>query len=107
VKQLPLAAISHLTAGRSHGSLLPFPAGVGAVDGGLVGALVLYGARAAPAAGAVLLYRGLSLSLPVALSAMAWARALAARLRDRRGRPPRGPDAPGARRAANVSSRVS
>jgi uncharacterized membrane protein YbhN (UPF0104 family) len=50
---------------------LPMPAGVGAVDGGLIGALVLYGAPLAPAAAAVLLYRGISLSLPIALGALA------------------------------------
>ena len=48
---------------------LPLPAGLGVVDGGLVGALVLYGAPVAPAAAAVLLYRGISLVLPAALSA--------------------------------------
>jgi hypothetical protein len=46
---------------------LPLPAGLGAVDGGLIGALVLYGAPAAPAAAAVLLYRGISLGLPAVL----------------------------------------
>lgn len=51
----------------------PIPAGLGAAEGGLIGALVLYGARAVPAAGAVLLYRGISLGLAVALSAAAWA----------------------------------
>jgi hypothetical protein len=51
---------------------VPVPAGLGAVEGGLIGALVVYGAPAAPAAGAVLLYRGISLALAVALSAMAW-----------------------------------
>jgi uncharacterized protein (TIRG00374 family) len=56
----------------SLGALLPLPAGIGGVEGGLIGALVLYGARAAPAAGAVLLYRGISLSLPVALGGLAW-----------------------------------
>jgi uncharacterized membrane protein YbhN (UPF0104 family) len=49
---------------------LPLPAGLGAVDGGLIGALVLYGAPAAPAAAAVLLYRGISLSLPAVLGAV-------------------------------------
>lgn len=62
----------------SLGTVLPVPAGIGAVEGGLIGALVLYGAPAGPAAGAVLLYRGLSLSLPVTLSAAAWAVAPAA-----------------------------
>ena len=49
---------------------LPLPAGLGAVDGGLIGALVLYGAPAAPAAAAVLLYRGISLSVPAVLGAI-------------------------------------
>ena len=65
----------------SLGSLLPLPAGIGAVEGGLIGALVLYGVPAAPAAGAVLLYRGISLSLPLGLSATAWIMAPATRLR--------------------------
>lgn len=89
----------------SLGSLLPVPAGIGAVEGGLIGALVLYGAPAAPAAGAVLLYRGISLSLPVTFSAVAWALAPAARLRERGGR--RRPRAPRAQRAAPASSRAS
>jgi hypothetical protein len=55
------------------GSLLPLPLGIGAVEGGLIGALALYGAPLLPAAGAVLLYRGISLLVPVALSACAWA----------------------------------
>jgi uncharacterized membrane protein YbhN (UPF0104 family) len=49
---------------------LPLPGGLGAVDGGLIGALVLYGAPASSAAAAVLLYRGLSLALPVVLGAI-------------------------------------
>jgi uncharacterized membrane protein YbhN (UPF0104 family) len=68
--------LSIIVMGYLVGSLstaLPVPGGLGAVEGGLIGALVLYGAPAAPAAGAVLLYRGISLSLPVALSACAWA----------------------------------
>jgi uncharacterized membrane protein YbhN (UPF0104 family) len=49
---------------------LPIPAGLGVLEGGLIGALVLYGAPAAPAAAAVLLYRGISLSVPIALGAL-------------------------------------
>jgi uncharacterized membrane protein YbhN (UPF0104 family) len=49
---------------------LPVPAGLGALDGGLIGALVLYGSPAAPAAAAVFLYRGISLSVPVVLGAI-------------------------------------
>jgi uncharacterized membrane protein YbhN (UPF0104 family) len=51
----------------------PIPAGLGVLEGGLIGALVLYGAPPGPAAGAVLLYRGISLGLPLAASATAWA----------------------------------
>jgi uncharacterized membrane protein YbhN (UPF0104 family) len=56
----------------SLGSALPIPAGLGAVDGGLLGALVLYGAPLAPAAAAVILYRGISLGLAVALGGCGW-----------------------------------
>ncbi len=70
----------------SLGTVLPLPAGIGAVEGGLFGALVLYGAPAAPTAGAVLLYRGVSVSLPVVLSAAAWALAPGGALRHRRPR---------------------
>jgi uncharacterized membrane protein YbhN (UPF0104 family) len=68
-------AIGVIVMGYLVGSLagaLPLPGGLGAVDGGLIGALVLYGSPAAPAAAAVLLYRGLSLALPVALGASGW-----------------------------------
>jgi uncharacterized membrane protein YbhN (UPF0104 family) len=67
--------VSIIVMGYLVGSLagsLPLPAGLGVVEGGMIGALVLYGAPAAPAAGAVLLYRAVSLSLPVALGALAW-----------------------------------
>jgi uncharacterized membrane protein YbhN (UPF0104 family) len=56
----------------SLASALPLPAGLGAVDGGLLGALVLYGAAPAPAAAAVLLYRAVSLSVPVMLGTIGW-----------------------------------
>jgi uncharacterized membrane protein YbhN (UPF0104 family) len=56
----------------SLGSAVPIPAGLGAVEGGLIGALVLYGAPVGPSTGAVLLYRGVSLLVPVGLGAPAW-----------------------------------
>ena len=65
--------LSVIMMGYLVGSLagaLPLPAGLGAVDGGLIAALVLYGAPVAPAAAAVLLYRGISLSLPALLGAI-------------------------------------
>ena len=55
----------------SLGSALPLPGGLG-VAGGMIGALVLYGAPAAPTAAAVLLYRGIALSLPLVLGVVAW-----------------------------------
>ena len=67
----------------SLGAAVPVPAGLGAVEGGLIGALVLYGAPAGPAAGAVLLYRAVSLLLPVGLGAPAWALLPVTRLRRR------------------------
>lgn len=67
----------------SLASAAPVPGGFGAVEGGLIGALVLYGVPAGPAASAVLLYRGVSLLLPVALSACAWLLLPAASLRGR------------------------
>ena len=49
------------------GNLVPLPAGIGGVELGLVGALVLYGAHAVTATAAVLLYRAIQLWLPAAL----------------------------------------
>lgn len=49
------------------GGLVPIPGGVGSVDGGLIGALVLYGTGATQAAVAVLAYRALVLWLPIGL----------------------------------------
>jgi uncharacterized membrane protein YbhN (UPF0104 family) len=49
------------------GSLIPIPGGLGGVDGGLIGTLILYGAGATEAATAVLAYRGLLLVLPLVL----------------------------------------
>jgi uncharacterized membrane protein YbhN (UPF0104 family) len=57
----------------SLGAVVPVPGGFGPTEGGLIGALVVYGAPAAPAAGAVLLYRSISLGLAVSLGAGAWA----------------------------------
>ena len=48
------------------GSLLPVPGGIGGVEAGLIGTLVLYGTAPGPAAAAVLVYRAISLSVPLA-----------------------------------------
>jgi uncharacterized membrane protein YbhN (UPF0104 family) len=49
------------------GSLIPIPGGIGGVDGGLIGTLVLYGVDPTDAAVAVIAYRGLLLAIPAAL----------------------------------------
>jgi uncharacterized membrane protein YbhN (UPF0104 family) len=55
------------------GGLIPIPGGIGGVDGGLIGTLILYGADATDAAVAVLAYRALVLWLPVLLGAPSFA----------------------------------
>jgi uncharacterized membrane protein YbhN (UPF0104 family) len=49
------------------GGLIPTPAGIGGVDAGLIGTLVLYGTGAADAAVAVLAYHALVLWVPIVL----------------------------------------
>src|SRR3954467_11848507 len=63
------------------GSLIPIPGGIGGVDGGLIGTLILYGVDPTDAAGAVLAYRGLLLAIPAVLGLPALA-ILRRRLRD-------------------------
>jgi uncharacterized membrane protein YbhN (UPF0104 family) len=63
------------------GGLLPIPGGVGGIDGGLIGTLILYGAPAAATAAAVLLYRVILFWIPLLTGAVAFVslrRALAA-----------------------------
>jgi uncharacterized protein (TIRG00374 family) len=52
-------------AGNALGSAAPTPGGVGAVEGALLGGLVLVGVPGDVAAPAVLLYRTMTLWLPV------------------------------------------
>jgi uncharacterized membrane protein YbhN (UPF0104 family) len=47
-------------------NLLPVPGGVGVLEGGLAGALILYGAPAAPAAAGVLVYHAIAFWVPTA-----------------------------------------
>ncbi|HEX8120515.1 MAG TPA: flippase-like domain-containing protein [Solirubrobacteraceae bacterium] len=53
------------------GGLLPIPGGVGGIDGGLIGTLVVYGAPAATTTAAVLAYRLVLFWLPLAIGAAA------------------------------------
>jgi uncharacterized membrane protein YbhN (UPF0104 family) len=45
-------------------NLIPIPGGVGVLEGGLLGALVIYGLPAAPTAAAVILYHAIALWVP-------------------------------------------
>jgi uncharacterized membrane protein YbhN (UPF0104 family) len=56
------------------GGLIPLPAGIGGTDGGLIGALVLYGSPLSQAAAAVLAYRLFQLGVPATLGAIAFVR---------------------------------
>jgi len=55
------------------GGALPLPGGIGGIDGGLVGSLVVYGAKAADAAAAVLAYRIILFWLPLIAGGIAFA----------------------------------
>jgi uncharacterized membrane protein YbhN (UPF0104 family) len=68
-------AVSVVVMGYLVGSLasvVPIPGGFGAVEGGLIGALALYGAPAGRATAAVLLYRAVTLLLSTVLGSAAW-----------------------------------
>ena len=52
------------------GGLLPLPGGVGGIDGGLIGTLIVYGAPVAATVGAVLAYRVILFWLPLLLGAI-------------------------------------
>ncbi|HEV3053296.1 MAG TPA: lysylphosphatidylglycerol synthase transmembrane domain-containing protein, partial [Solirubrobacteraceae bacterium] len=54
------------------GNLIPLPAGIGGVELGLVGMLVLYGFKAVPATAAVLIYRAVQLWVPAVLGGVAF-----------------------------------
>ncbi len=55
-------------------NLLPIPGGVGVLEGGLLGALLLYGLPAAPTAAAVVLYHAIALWVPAIGGTVGFAR---------------------------------
>jgi uncharacterized membrane protein YbhN (UPF0104 family) len=55
------------------GGLLPIPGGIGGIDGGLIGTLIVYGAPAAVVAAAVLAYRTILFWLPLIAGGVAFA----------------------------------
>jgi uncharacterized membrane protein YbhN (UPF0104 family) len=54
------------------GGLVPLPGGIGGIEGGLIGALVLYGSPLALATAAVLAYRVVQLGMPAVLGSLAF-----------------------------------
>jgi len=54
------------------GGLLPLPGGLGGIDGGLIGTLIVYGTPAAATAAAVLVYRVILFWLPLLMGAVAF-----------------------------------
>jgi uncharacterized membrane protein YbhN (UPF0104 family) len=56
------------------GGLIPLPAGIGGTDGGIIGALVLYGSPLSQAAAADLAYRAFQLGVPAVLGTVAFVR---------------------------------
>jgi uncharacterized protein (TIRG00374 family) len=55
------------------GGLLPIPGGIGGIDGGLIGTMIVYGLPAAATAAAVLAYRVILFWLPLLIGAVAFA----------------------------------
>jgi uncharacterized membrane protein YbhN (UPF0104 family) len=54
------------------GGLIPLPAGIGGTDGGLIGAMVLFGSPLAQAAAAVLAYRAFQLCVPAIIGTISF-----------------------------------
>jgi glycosyltransferase 2 family protein len=54
------------------GGALPLPGGLGGIDGGLIGTLIVYGVAATPAAAAVLLYRVILFWVPLLMGVPAF-----------------------------------
>jgi uncharacterized membrane protein YbhN (UPF0104 family) len=52
--------------------MIPIPAGLGVLDSGLAGALVLYGFSPAASVGAVLVYHAISVWVPGVGGLLAW-----------------------------------
>jgi len=52
--------------------LLPIPGGIGGIDGGLIGTLIVYGAPAAVVTAAVLAYRVILFWLPLVAGGVAF-----------------------------------
>jgi uncharacterized protein (TIRG00374 family) len=69
---LPLAPLVFAYVIGQLGGLIPLPGGIGGTDGGLIGALVLYGAPLSTATAASLAYRAFQLGVPTVLGTIAF-----------------------------------
>jgi uncharacterized membrane protein YbhN (UPF0104 family) len=69
--ELPVILMGYLIG--QLGGLLPLPGGVGGIDGGLIGALIVFGTPAATTAAAVLAYRVILFWLPLVVGGIAFA----------------------------------
>jgi uncharacterized membrane protein YbhN (UPF0104 family) len=68
----PLAPLVFAYVVGQLGGLIPLPGGIGGTDGGLIGALVLYGAPLSTATAAALAYRAFQLGVPTVLGTIAF-----------------------------------
>jgi uncharacterized membrane protein YbhN (UPF0104 family) len=68
----PLAPIIFAYIVGQLGGLIPLPAGIGGTDGGLIGAMVLYGSPLSQAAAAVLAYRAFQLTVPAVIGTISF-----------------------------------
>lgn len=68
----PFAAFVFAYVIGQLGGLLPLPGGIGGIDGGLIGALTLYGSPLSQATAAVLAYRVVQLGIPAILGSVAF-----------------------------------
>jgi uncharacterized protein (TIRG00374 family) len=68
----PFAAFVFAYVIGQLGGLIPLPGGIGGIDGGLIGALTLYGSPLSQATAAVLAYRVVQLGIPALLGSIAF-----------------------------------
>ena len=68
----PFAAFVFAYVIGQLGGLVPLPGGIGGIDGGLIGALTLYGSPLSQATAAVLAYRIVQLDIPAILGSVAF-----------------------------------
>ena len=70
----PVAAVTLAFLIGYLGNLIPVPGGIGVLDGGIAGALILYGAEPATATAAALAYHAVVLWVPTLIGTLAFLR---------------------------------